>query len=225
MSVMDRTSIIGLVLSVVMALGTNAVPSSFWDAHEGLRALVLAICAVVAVGCALYLGYLHIDWKAHYTYQFGIMIIGLLIFGGAFSWWWLESSTNNKNNTDLSNKIIISCFDGSLPDRGFEDATLHILQIMDFSSPIPVGNTFFPPGMGEINWGGEKPESVIRCNLTNFADTPVFRFSAPLLVRWIEVVKKDDGGIGARNVLHKTIITSPTFIMGNGAIESHILLM
>ena len=55
------------------------MPSIFWDAHEGLRAVVLIICSIGALSCVLYVCLLYISW--HRRELVALSILGIVVLG------------------------------------------------------------------------------------------------------------------------------------------------
>jgi hypothetical protein len=83
----EKATIAGIALSVIVALGTIAVPSSFWDAHEGLRVAVLAGCAISAICCVIYILGLYISPSTKKLLAFILIIGGISAVGaGAILW-------------------------------------------------------------------------------------------------------------------------------------------
>jgi hypothetical protein len=86
MQIGDRTTIAGIVLGAAVALGTVAVPTSFWDTHETLRLIALSGSGALIVACIAYLCYLHMDWRSRVLYPILLMIIGGLGFFAGAIW-------------------------------------------------------------------------------------------------------------------------------------------
>src|ERR1700687_2648483 len=78
----EQACIAGIILSLLLAVGTNAVSPAFGDAHEGFRAIALVICGIGVLVCILYLFLLYISWHRRELVVLSVLgIVSLIIIG------------------------------------------------------------------------------------------------------------------------------------------------
>jgi hypothetical protein len=117
----------------------------------------------------------------------------------------------------LDRKLIVNCSNGGRPTRAREDRKLYTVEIGDPSLGVgfSTADVFMPPGTGEINWGSEFPQQMVKCDISNFSGISLFRVSFDYTIQWQEVLKTENGTTSGK-VIHQATAKSPQFDIGAG---------
>ena len=127
------------------------------------------------------------------------------------------SNISPPTGLNLDRTIKVTCVNTTRPTRRLEDRSLYTTEILDprYSAPdMQYANVFSPPGSGDITWDDDVfPKQLLRCTITNYGSTNLFRVSITFSAVFREVVKTATGS-SSGNAIATINVKSPEFDLG-----------